>query len=478
MYRSVTETDLLRASQTGNRDAFGQIVERYQPLICAITYSATGDITKSQELAQETFLRAWAGLGQIRELDKFRIWLCRVARNVINRSIRKDRYDVVKTAQSLDDLSCVESPHPQPSELAINREQEAMVWRALESIPPDYREPLVLFYRQQQSVKQVASDMGLSEEAVKQRLSRGRQMLKAEVAGMVEDVIGRSGPKKAFAVAVVAALPALAPQAASAAVAAVAAKGSPAAKAVFATGLAGAVLGPLLGLLGGVIGTWASISNTNSARERRFMIRMSILFWLSLLLMIGLPFVLALTGMIPKWCYWMPFALFFVLLIPAIVLGNRRQRQIQIEEGTYVAQMAPPTSPKPMSKGAIYGSFAGATFGAIAWILPTAAMAKDWLCAALVLIGAGFVFAVSTRMCLNNQKRRWQILLANLIGLAVLNLAVVNLRWHQWMQVYRQSPLRDPMNDIPIWMVNLLILVIVAVLGTLLWRLRQRAWAN
>jgi hypothetical protein len=90
----------------------------------------------------------------------------------------------------------------------------------------------------------------------------------------------------------------------------------PAGKALLAGGISGAVLGPLLGILGGMLGTWASIHNTQSPRERRFMIRSSILLWLMLVLLIGVPLTLTLVGMIPRWVYWTCFTVFFALLTP------------------------------------------------------------------------------------------------------------------------------------------------------------------
>ena len=62
-----SDTDLVAASLSGNRDAFGQIVGRYQSLLCSIAYSATGSVTQSEDVAQETFLTAWRQLRQLRE---------------------------------------------------------------------------------------------------------------------------------------------------------------------------------------------------------------------------------------------------------------------------------------------------------------------------------------------------------------------------------------------------------------------------
>ena len=68
-----------------------------------------------------------------------------------------------------------------PVEHAISKEEEAILWWSLEHIPQNYREPLVLFYREGQSVERVAEALELSEDAVKQRLSRGRKLLQQQV---------------------------------------------------------------------------------------------------------------------------------------------------------------------------------------------------------------------------------------------------------------------------------------------------------
>ena len=86
MHKVVSEAELLQASLAGSKEAFGTIVEQYQSLICAITYSGTGDFAKSEELAQETFLRAWKELRQLKDLGRFRAWLCTIARNLARKS--------------------------------------------------------------------------------------------------------------------------------------------------------------------------------------------------------------------------------------------------------------------------------------------------------------------------------------------------------------------------------------------------------
>ncbi len=78
------DAELVCDSLAGNRDAFGQIVARYQSLVCSLAYSATGSLSQSEDLAQETFFAAWKQLAGLREPEKLRAWLCAIARNLIN----------------------------------------------------------------------------------------------------------------------------------------------------------------------------------------------------------------------------------------------------------------------------------------------------------------------------------------------------------------------------------------------------------
>src|SRR6266853_1366845 len=86
---TVNDTQLVPASLAGDRQAFSQIVERYQNLVCAITYNATGSLSQSEDLAQETFLTAWKQLRDLREREKLRSWLCRISRNLTYDELRR-----------------------------------------------------------------------------------------------------------------------------------------------------------------------------------------------------------------------------------------------------------------------------------------------------------------------------------------------------------------------------------------------------
>jgi len=202
-----TDAALLQASLEGDRQAFAGIVERYKSLVCAIAYSSTGDLGLSEDLAQEAFVSAWTHLGSLRDPRKLRPWLCTIARRLAKRSAKKRRRDVITHAAPLDASQDTAAEDLSPRDLAINKEEETVLWRSLERIPETYRVPLILYYRQGESVQRVAETLGLATAAVKQRLARGRNLLRDEVAGFVEQSLARTRPRKTFALGVLAALP-------------------------------------------------------------------------------------------------------------------------------------------------------------------------------------------------------------------------------------------------------------------------------
>jgi RNA polymerase sigma factor (sigma-70 family) len=267
--KTLEDTQLVELGLSGNRDAFGQLVARYQSPICALAYSACGNISQSEDLAQETFIIAWRKLGDLKEPAKFKSWLYGIARNQINSAFRQQVRNPLAAAESLDESRAGAMTGSNPAEQAISQEEEGILWRSLERIPEAYREPLVLFYREHHSTERVAAVLELSEEAVRQRLSRGRKMLEEQVLAFVEGALERTNPGQAFTLGVLAALPAMT-FCAKAATLGAAAKGGAWATGAGVVGLAGAILTPLLAFVGMWKGYRMERNEARSDGERKF----------------------------------------------------------------------------------------------------------------------------------------------------------------------------------------------------------------
>ena len=93
---------------------------------------------------------------------------------------------MLSRASAIEQSELADESAPDPAAASIAREEADLLDRTLETLPQSYREPLVLFYREQQSVARVAEQLDLSPDAVKQRLARGRRMLRSEVAALVQ----------------------------------------------------------------------------------------------------------------------------------------------------------------------------------------------------------------------------------------------------------------------------------------------------
>lgn len=339
-----SDASLVADSLTGDRDAFSHIVARYQTLVCSLAYSATGNLNQSEDLAQETFLAAWKQLASLREPQKLRSWLCGIARNLTFDSLKKQGREPSHVGESLDTLDAAPAAGPQPHDFAISQEEAAILWRSIERIPEIYREPLILFYREHQSIEAVAQNLELTEDAVKQRLSRGRKLLHEQVLAFVEGALERTNPGKTFTVGVLAALPVLAGSSAKAAAAATAAaKSGAAAKSVGFLGVLSALAGPLLVILGNFIPYRMALASAVSDEERRHIKTVFGIVLVGSLALSGVAFLVLFSLFRHKYhetvtllddfeCWFVCFALAYLLFLACAAILTRGTRHRHLAE--------------------------------------------------------------------------------------------------------------------------------------------------
>ncbi len=202
---AVNEGQLVEACRRGEEGAFTSLVYRYKGLISALAFSATCDLPLSQDLAQETFATAWRKLDTLAEPARLRAWLCGILKHLVQDALRRQHRESTRAAAS----STVGAPPsaPSPYETAISHERAALVAQALTTLPEEYRLPLVLYYFEGRSSRAVGESLGLTEDTVRQRLARGRQRLREELASIVEETLDTVRPKRAFVLAVLSRLP-------------------------------------------------------------------------------------------------------------------------------------------------------------------------------------------------------------------------------------------------------------------------------
>lgn len=134
-----SDVELVEASRRGEHEAFGHLVARYQDVVCAVSFSSTGDRGLSEDVAQDTFIAAWRQLDRLRDVTRLGPWLCGIARNLGRKAHQRRRREEI-----LDDKHF--EPGANPFDAAVRGDVERVVRSALARVPETYREVLVLYY--------------------------------------------------------------------------------------------------------------------------------------------------------------------------------------------------------------------------------------------------------------------------------------------------------------------------------------------
>jgi RNA polymerase sigma-70 factor, ECF subfamily len=184
--RSMTRTDeeLVARSKTGDTESFNQLVKRWERPIFALAYRTLGREEDARDVTQETFLRAFRALGGFKGDAKFSSWLYRIALNLCRDVIRKDRRTpVVEVPEGLDveQLMTERGPTETVEDLAVRAELSRGVAKAMESLPAEQRESIILKEYHGLTFQEIADLMKCPLSTVKTRVYQGLSTLRKEL---------------------------------------------------------------------------------------------------------------------------------------------------------------------------------------------------------------------------------------------------------------------------------------------------------
>lgn len=174
-----TDEALVRQSQSGDPSAFESLIRRHQRMICSLTYRMTGSLTDAEDLAQETFIRAYRNIGSYRGASKFSTWLYRIAINVCLTWRQRETLRVEVTANWAD----TEGGRGVNGELAHSgNELGGRVHAALLKLPAKQRAAIMLTIYDGLNHAEAAKVLGCSETTVSWRVFVARKRLKGWLA--------------------------------------------------------------------------------------------------------------------------------------------------------------------------------------------------------------------------------------------------------------------------------------------------------
>ncbi|GMM82781.1 RNA polymerase sigma factor [Pseudoalteromonas sp. MTN2-4] len=168
-------------ARKGDVNAFEALHKACRQLICSIALAITKDVHASEDVAQQVFINAWQNLDKLKNDHSFLPWLRQTARYKALNVLREKSNLVSDNDESLEQsLEQLLAHHDCPDSDLLKDEQVMLMNQLVSALPEESREILILYYREEQSNKQVAALLDISEEKVRQQLSRSRKKLKSQ----------------------------------------------------------------------------------------------------------------------------------------------------------------------------------------------------------------------------------------------------------------------------------------------------------
>ena len=169
---------LIRDAKSGNRNAFGKLVKKYEKKILYLSYDLVGNYEDAKDLAQEVFIRSFQRLHQFEERSGFSTWVYRIT---VNLAIDFRRRQSRQRRQSSQDLSNPHNPRYEfePSKTPLDElADKDQIEQALKKLSINQRTATVLKYFHQKPTNEIAQIMGCQESTVRNHIFRALGSLK------------------------------------------------------------------------------------------------------------------------------------------------------------------------------------------------------------------------------------------------------------------------------------------------------------
>ena len=174
------ELNLIASARKGDRQAFGELVQKHRDGVVNVVYRMCGDPELAEEAAQEAFIRAWKNLHSYHEQYLFRNWLYRIAMNVALDALRSERKNI-----ALDDLP-LRSDNDGPEIRVEKKEKVEHIRKAIRALPMNSRSVLILREYERLSYREIAATLDIPLGTVMSRLNYARNQLRQCLATYLE----------------------------------------------------------------------------------------------------------------------------------------------------------------------------------------------------------------------------------------------------------------------------------------------------
>ena len=190
--RSLSDHQLIENAKGGDEAAFAEIVRRYKNPITNFLYRFLNDYEEAVDLAQETFVRVYFALDRYHTNFAFSTYIYRIAANLAISELRKRKRRTILSLTGLfqgeDETAEFQPPdtRPLPDRDLVDDEQSRVIAKAIATLPPKYRVPIILRDVEGRSYEEVAEIMKLGLGTTKSRISRARALLREKLLGYLD----------------------------------------------------------------------------------------------------------------------------------------------------------------------------------------------------------------------------------------------------------------------------------------------------
>jgi RNA polymerase sigma-70 factor (ECF subfamily) len=178
---ALVSEQLVHRCLAGEKGAFDELVRQNMNVVFGLVVSMVHNFHTAEDIAQEVFTKAYVSLPRLQEPQKFRNWVCRIARNCCLDHLRQ------RQVQSSLESSFVQLAEPEAREVPgyrdLSEEMNTRLLNAIDQLRDDYREILILKHLNGLSYKDIGGILNMSVSAVGEKLFRVRQMLKRKLVG-------------------------------------------------------------------------------------------------------------------------------------------------------------------------------------------------------------------------------------------------------------------------------------------------------
>ncbi len=169
-----TDYEVVQSVLKGNKDDFEELIRRYKNLVFAVIHRMTNDYDEASDTAQDIFIKIYKNLDKYNSEYKFATWVIRITTNHIIDLRRRKKQETVP----IDDVEYGIEGGGSPEDDYVREESSRELFRLIEELPEIYKEPLMLYHREGLSYSEIAEKTNESMSKVKNRIFRGRKMLK------------------------------------------------------------------------------------------------------------------------------------------------------------------------------------------------------------------------------------------------------------------------------------------------------------